>query len=53
MGYFAAMSDWNQSGRDDRYDRIANRGRYRRFAKEDKEYDDWAFEEKDYEFDEY
>ena len=51
MGYFGAMYDWNQS-RDDMRDRYAGRRAWGRYVEDDKELDDWAFEEKDYEFDE-
>ncbi len=47
MGYFGALSERNQSGREDRLDRY----RYYRFRKEimeeETEQDDWAFEERD------
>lgn len=51
MGYFTAMYDWKLNGREDRYDRYANY-RLRRYKDDDKEADDWAFEERDYENDE-
>ena len=51
MGYFGSMYDWNQSSRDDMYDRYVGRREWGRYV-EDKEQVDWAFEEKDYEFDE-
>ena len=51
MGYFTAMYDWKLNGREDRYDRYANY-RLRRYKEDDKEADDWAFEERAYENDE-
>ena len=53
MGYFGAMFDWNQSSRDDMYNQYAGTWCRSRYSEEEKEVDDWAFEERDYEFDEF
>jgi len=53
MGYYAAMYDWNQSGRDDMFDRYKSYGLIRGCMVTEQEQAEWAFEEKDYEFDEF
>ncbi len=47
MGYFAAMSERKQYGREERFDRYKRYRYFKELAEDEKEQDDWAFEERD------
>ncbi len=47
MGYFGAMSEKKQYGREERIDYYKRYRFYKELAEETSEQDDWAFEERD------
>ena len=53
MGYYTARYDRNQKNRDDKFDRYKSYGLIRGCMVTEQEQAEWAFEEKDYEFDEF